>query len=759
MAILDIKKAFDPSTVSIYEYFQSRGVGFYIPHYQREYSWGLENIDQLLLDIEIGVETLLKDEDEFRFLGTVITVKELNNNNIDPIEEQALPSTIQNVIDGQQRLSTLAVFSTLLYDNIDKIKKKIPKNSIHHAQLKEACEIWTDKLIDIFSFELRKNISRKPKIIRASEDQWTIKDDLEKCYKSDVSNYLAKFIEYIADDKITTRPLAKGELLPKNILKIEGWITKKVLLAHTDQNIEYTSALNLISKIPEENLWDYSHPELKIEIIKNEDEKNSNSYIASQLIQLFSACHYLLERCCLTVIVPGKTEWAFDLFQSLNATGTPLTAIETFLPTVVNLTKSEEGKYKGTEAEMNFEKIKNYLVGKSAGEKNKRTNDYLTSIRICIDGEKLAGQFSQQRIWLEDLYTKKLNTYDEKKQIISLFGQYASFINDIWQYEANNNLPIPELIGPDRDVTSLLIRYLISVNHKMSITILALSFRKILNKEIDAEQEFSKTVKLVAIFYTLWRSLQSNSGLDNVYRNYFKGIDGNNANNWLKIKSLNFDNLNEYFKNILKDECKITDKKTWKERAINTLKYNDSGSSLCKFILLVCANDTTIDTKNKGLIIAAMPNTSNYFNLEKWESLELESVEHIAPQENKNGWDPNLYKENEELFQSIGNLTLLPKHVNSSAGNRPWKEKFMYFSYINVVNPAELTILENQAKKEKLKLSPNTIELLKNVGYNNHVKSILEVGIDGNWDAEMVKKRSENLIDVFWDKTHEWIFL
>ena len=60
MAILDIKKAFDPSTVSIYEYFQSRGVGFYIPHYQREYSWGLENIDQLLLDIEIGVETLLK---------------------------------------------------------------------------------------------------------------------------------------------------------------------------------------------------------------------------------------------------------------------------------------------------------------------------------------------------------------------------------------------------------------------------------------------------------------------------------------------------------------------------------------------------------------------------------------------------------------------------------------------------------------------------------------------------------------------------
>jgi uncharacterized protein with ParB-like and HNH nuclease domain len=757
MAQIDVKNAFDPSTVSIYEYFQSRGVGFYIPHYQREYSWGSENIDQLLLDIEIGVETLLKDKDEFRFLGTVITVKELNNNNIDPIEEQALPSTIQNVIDGQQRLSTLAVFSTVLYDSIEKIKNRIPSSSKNIDQLKESCGIWQDKLIDIFSFELRKNISRKPKIIRASEDQWTIKDDLEKCYKSDVSNYLAKFIEYIDDDAITNRPSAKGELLPKNIAKIDNWITKKVLLAHTDQNIEFSNATDLINILPEENLWDYSHPELKVEILKNELDKKSDSFLASQLIQLFSACHYLLERCCLTVIVPGKTEWAFDLFQSLNATGTPLTAIETFLPTVVSFTKLEEKKYKGSEAEANFEKINHCLVGKSAGEKNKRTNDFLTSIRICIDGEKLAGQFSQQRIWLEDLYSKQIKTYLEKKELISLFGQYATFISDVWQYDAKNNISIKELEGPDRDVTSLLIRYLISVNHKMSITILALSYRKILNKEKDAEIEFTKTVKLIAIFYTMWRSVRSNSGLDNVYRNYFKGIDGQNANNWLKVRSLNYENLNEYLNNVLVEECKIKDKKSWSDKAINTLKYNSSGSNLCKFILLVCAHDTTVDPDNIGQIIIAMPNTSNYFNLEKWESSDLESVEHIAPQENKSNWDSNLYLENDELFHSIGNLTLLPKHVNSSAGNRPWKEKFMYFSYINVVDPSELKKLEVIAKKEKLKLSASTIELLKKVGYNNHVKSILSIGIDGNWTAELVKQRSSNLIDIFWDKTHSWL--
>lgn len=757
MANINIKNAFDPSTVSIYEYFQQMGVGFYIPHYQREYSWGLENIDQLILDIEIGVDTLLKDEDEFRFLGTVITVKESNNKNIKPIEESALPASIQNVIDGQQRLSTLAVFATLLYDNIEKIKNKIPKSSIYYSVYTEVCDIWSSKLLDVFSFFLRKNTSRKPKIIRASEDQWTDKGIISDCYKSDVSNYLARFIEYIEDDNIKTRPIAYGELLPKNISKIDSWITKKVLLAHADSNIEFTNAYDIITKIPEKNLWGYSRTDLKEEILKRDSEPKTDSYIACQLIQIFSASHYLLERCCLTVIVPGKTEWAFDLFQSLNATGTPLTAIETFLPTVVNLTKEEEGEYKGTITESNFENIKKCLIGKSAGEKNKRTNDYLTSIRICIDGEKLAGQFSLQRIWLEDLYSKKLNSYDEKKELISLFGNYASFISDIWHNNANSNLPFEILKGKDREIASLLIRYLISVNHKMSITILALSYSKILNNETDAEEEFVKTVKLVALFYTIWRSVKSNSGLDNVYRNYFKGVNGINANNWLMVKSLNFQNLNEYIIKVLKEDCGITNKKTWVEKALKNLKYNNSGSNLCKFILLICANDTTNDTKNKGLIIKAKPNTSNYFNLEKWE--ELESVEHIAPQENKNNfWDINLYDENEELFHSIGNLTLLPKNINSSAGNKSWKEKFMYFSYINVIDTASLILLENQAKKENIKLSPTTIELLKNVGYNNHVKSILDVDINGNWNAEMVRKRSENLIEIFWDDTNDWIF-
>ena len=111
----NLGKPFDPSTKSVYDYYQDPGVGLYIPLYQREYSWDKDNIEQLLDDIARGVDNLLEMPDrEVRFLGTIIAVK-IGKNKIYPLDVRGLPASIENIIDGQQRLSTIAVFSTLLY--------------------------------------------------------------------------------------------------------------------------------------------------------------------------------------------------------------------------------------------------------------------------------------------------------------------------------------------------------------------------------------------------------------------------------------------------------------------------------------------------------------------------------------------------------------------------------------------------------------------------------------------------------------------
>lgn len=73
---------------------------FTIPDYQRPYAWGKDQALQLLDDLE---GALARDTDEPYFLGSIVLVKESN----DPRAE---------VIDGQQRLTTLSILFAVLRD-------------------------------------------------------------------------------------------------------------------------------------------------------------------------------------------------------------------------------------------------------------------------------------------------------------------------------------------------------------------------------------------------------------------------------------------------------------------------------------------------------------------------------------------------------------------------------------------------------------------------------------------------------------------
>ncbi|MEI7560793.1 MAG: DUF262 domain-containing protein, partial [Actinomycetes bacterium] len=74
---------------------------FHIPSYQRPYSWGADQALQLLDDL---LGALANEENDPYFLGSIVLVKESGK----PISE---------VIDGQQRLTTLTILLSILRDN------------------------------------------------------------------------------------------------------------------------------------------------------------------------------------------------------------------------------------------------------------------------------------------------------------------------------------------------------------------------------------------------------------------------------------------------------------------------------------------------------------------------------------------------------------------------------------------------------------------------------------------------------------------
>lgn len=761
---LEIEKAFLTEGRSVYDFFQRPGVGFYIPLYQREYSWDKDNIEQLIEDIEKGITAMIHDESEIRFLGTIITVVEKDKKRIQPLDIQALPTAVEKLIDGQQRMSTIALLGTQLYKHFHLLQNKISVKSENSEEISEICQIWKEKLIDIFSFDLKSGKpKRKPKIIRGYLDEWTKDGDVDVKYISEIANYLAKFILVIENNSADFPEISKTKSnFSINTKIVDSWL-KKVSVIHEKDDDSLPSAWEILKKDDNhEFIWSYYRENLA-RLVTKEDRinKKSDSYLLCSLVQLIAVSHYLLERCCFTIIQPINEDWAFDMFQSLNASGTPLTAIETFKPLVVNTTEFNKEKYENSTSKKSFTKVEDLFKDtNNAASKSKLTNEFLTSFAIVVDGWKLESHFSSQRKYLDKIYSHELTLYKEQCEFVNFIGNYADFYKNIWiDYKGTNDLPISSISGNNEaDLASLLILFLKKSNHRMAVTLLGSLYNDVINGEVNSIATFVGGVKAVAAFYILWRASDSNSGIDNYYRNYFKGKDDEiNPHHWLKQKgSIDLTDLKKYLKSSLFTDKGLTNKQDWLAKSKSYLKY-ESSSSVCRIAIFIAAHDTVADDANVGLMKLGRNNSSPYLNLRNWNSDDFKDIEHIAPQESDGSWDADLYDLNSKLFDSIGNLTLLPSEINTSASNKGWESKFLYYQHLGIKDLQKMQELAARAAREGIFLNPSTVELLQKSNYNEHIVPILSVGESGNWNAELVSKRGERILELTWDKVIKWL--
>ena len=228
-----------------------------------------------------------------------------------------------------------------------------------------------------------------------------------------MSYYLAKFIESHATNFSNTfKPSADniGKTLYTNYHAMEKWIKDKIRKAHLI-NEDFPSAIGILDNFNKIDLWNDNRDKIVDFIKVNDFNTNRISNYLYEYVQVLSICHYLLERCCFTVIQPTDENWAFDMFQSLNATGTPLTAIETFKPRVVNVTEEFGNGFKNSKNEKYFDKIdKLFEDVDTAQQKNARTKDFLTSFFVAYNGQQVSSHFSHQRKSLIDAFEGRKDT-------------------------------------------------------------------------------------------------------------------------------------------------------------------------------------------------------------------------------------------------------------------------------------------------------------------------------------------------------------
>lgn len=406
--MVDISQSFGTSSETVSNFFQTPGLAFYIPLYQREYSWDKSNIDQLMEDICQGVISLLdaeKRDTVIHFLGTLILVEE-SEQNIHPKDQRALPTRTDNVIDGQQRISTIALLACLLYQRLYQIKKKLPKKFLEDYKIQEIVDTYLESLIELFSFDLKRGFPRrKPVIIRGLVDCWTYEGE-DKNYQSDVASFIASFIRAVEDKNSAFPKVSKHPRINSILKTMDSWLNKVEKAYEESENDDFPPATKIVESIDQRDLWSYERQELASLVKQADQTMNSNDKRLCSLVQFFAFCHYLLERCCFTLIKPASDDWAFDMFQSLNATATPLTALETFKPLVVNYINSSNGDFKDSNSSKYLKKVEELFDPlNSASSKNQLTNKYLTLFALTYKGDKLTRQFSAQRKWLNREYS------------------------------------------------------------------------------------------------------------------------------------------------------------------------------------------------------------------------------------------------------------------------------------------------------------------------------------------------------------------
>ena len=407
-------------------------------------------------------------------------------------------------------------------------------------QLIDICTFWMDKLADVYSVNLKRGKPhRKPKIIRGSVDKWVMEEESNRSYLSAVAKHLFELVNYIEGLDEKSPKFDSKTNAGKNLNTAKKWL-KENILGTKPREDDYPNTRIILEKIDQEYIWQYERPEL-VNWINNEEEPNAKTVLfdAHNLVKIFSLCHYLLDRCCFTIIEPSSDEWAFDMFQSLNATGTPLTAIETFKPLVVNVVEREV-QFKGTLEDRYFAKIEKSFEDKKPTAKSRITNEILNYLRTTLEGKKLSNTFSTQKKWLENAYGSASDDREGNRQILSYFGNHAEFVSKIWHGNTKGERGDLYFLNGTKDqgLATMLFQFLVDSSHKLAISILSPAYHRIVLNEENAREDFVTLVKLISGFYSLWRSVRKNSGLDDVYRSYFKSQHEKRKGNSIQFNHL-----------------------------------------------------------------------------------------------------------------------------------------------------------------------------------------------------------------------------
>lgn len=255
-----------PNLQTIGAYFQK--YEFYIPSFQRPYSWQVAQCEQLIEDIERHQENFDHSSQDNYFFGAILIAQESG-------EDHDL-----TLIDGQQRTTTFMLLLKALLIKINVELRKLSNDSVDDAKLIEKLKELKNKMIDML-YNLNEDDSfdyRRGNYHIKNCDTKYVNDSISELYASDMNAIL------LANDL---------EEVKSSVIKIFRR-QKDNKFSNFYKNFRYFH--NYCTELTNTQVRDFSE-------------------------------HFI--KCCQVITITSfNTDQAINIFNSLNGTGVPLTPIE-----------------------------------------------------------------------------------------------------------------------------------------------------------------------------------------------------------------------------------------------------------------------------------------------------------------------------------------------------------------------------------------------------------------------------------------------
>ena len=744
--------------------------GFRIPIYQRPYDWDEDHLQRLIEDCLNGFYRVsMSRNDEYTFLGTIILADDRSH-------EPSFEGTSFSVVDGQQRLTSLALLASALFKCIKELQVDIEALSTEAREwLREEIRYQLGMLYDCVMGPPPKfgpGGIPFPRIVRTEDTRGNTRRNSE--YKSVIACLFMDFHEYSQDkndsfDVISGESTREREHAYGNLEYVVGKCQQYLYRdggssgrRGADIDVDVVCKGRFASR-GFRDLFD------RLEILQDERVRDrviteiAREETSAGIIRLVGFASYLAKSVILTRVVARTESSAFDIFDALNTTGEPLTALETFKPVVVEFEEGREG-YVGSMSEHHWNLIDDTVTNAyvSAEQRQIETRQLLTSFALLYNGTKLSNSLATQRNYLRNIARTFPSDQPEiTRNFVGLIASMADYRWRFWDLGRVGEASRDHFGATDGEIAKLCLSLIAQMRTSLAIPILARYWGA--RQTGRDSNEFEEVVRAITAFLVIRRAATGGTAnIDGEFRSLMQGpirvggdplsmMNGLSHNRLLDIGRLRAELCAR-----LEAGIGVTDRESWIDEA-ESIELLRSSRPLSRFLYFAAAHNARRDRASPGLLTRDGVNVSpelEVLNLRSWQSDRYSTVEHIAPDSGPGGgWDEEIYTG--PTRNSLGNMILLPPRANAAIGNAPWEKKQMFYRALMARTKPERDLQIENSEAIGLRFTNRTKELLE-TQERLHILDPLE-HID-QWTVELVKERTRNVLQLAWDQIGHWLY-